>query len=436
MEAARSHFFRPEVEGLEERSLMASHLTANLSGGVLRIEGTNQNDQILVRQDNNRISVSYTDIKVGSGYQASVAASSVKRIEVRGLAGDDRISLDSENRGGQALHVPTYVWGGDGNDVIRGSVGDDRLYGGNGDDRLYGGNGNDRLDGGAGNDYLDGGSGNDQLFGGNGNDVLRGAAGADQLFGSAGNDSLFGGTGNDRLDGGTGQNRLNGDSGNDLLITRSSHDVLNGGSGRDVARFIDVSAPRSTSGGGAFPGIEVFSHPGAKPVTQPAPKPTPPAAPATPVAENPAPPGPFQSQVDRLLALTNSYRASNGLPPLTVNVRLTAAARYQADYMARTGIYSHTNADGRDLADRVKAAGYSYSWVGENIHLYEPDLGRTYGIDRYYSPSELANYFFDGWRVSPGHNANLLSTRAVEIGIAIARAPSGDIYAVQVFGRP
>src|SRR5207302_23913 len=88
---------------------------------------------------------------------------------------------------------------------------------------------------------------------------------------------------------------------------------------------------------------------------------------------------PFQAEVNRLLSLTDAYRASNGLSQLTLDSRLTAAAQYQANYMARTGDYSHVDLDGRTLPHRVHAPSYSCSWVGENIHPYHPatpDLAR------------------------------------------------------------
>ena len=54
----------------------------------------------------------------------------------------------------------------------------------------------------------------------------------------------------------------------------------------------------------------------------------------------------------------------------------------------------------------------------------------------YFPPDQLADYYFDGWQVSPEHNAILLSPHAVNIGVAIARAPSGQIYADMVLGHP
>jgi subtilisin-like proprotein convertase family protein len=53
------------------------------------------------------------------------------------------------------------VYGGDGNDMIRGDAQDNVLTGGRGNDQIFGGAGNDVLSGGQGNDALDGGAGID-----------------------------------------------------------------------------------------------------------------------------------------------------------------------------------------------------------------------------------------------------------------------------------
>ena len=78
------------------------------------------------------------------------------------------------------------------------------MYGGEGDDdvttdiqlniplRLYGGNGDDKLRGGKADDYLSGDAGNDRLIDGSGNNVLVGDLGADRLNGGSGQDLLIG----------------------------------------------------------------------------------------------------------------------------------------------------------------------------------------------------------------------------------------------------
>ena len=59
---------------------------------------------------------------------------------------------------------------------------------------LYGGHGNDRLKGGAGHDVLLGGVGDDFLAGSEGRDLLIGGTGADRIVGNAGDDILIAGT--------------------------------------------------------------------------------------------------------------------------------------------------------------------------------------------------------------------------------------------------
>lgn len=80
------------------------------------------------------------------------------------------------------------------------------VYGGEGDDKikvhnglgtiaaeLYGGAGNDQLRGGNGNDVLVGGAGNDLLSGFDGRDLLIGGLGQDKVIGNNDDDILIGG---------------------------------------------------------------------------------------------------------------------------------------------------------------------------------------------------------------------------------------------------
>jgi hypothetical protein len=101
-----------------------------------------------------------------------------------------------------------HLFGGAGNDLIRGRGGDDRLSGAGGHDRLFGDRGNDLLRGGTGDDRLLGGSGNNRLQGNGGNDTLIGGRNNDTLVGGAGDDILNGGGGRDRLSGGLGRDRV------------------------------------------------------------------------------------------------------------------------------------------------------------------------------------------------------------------------------------
>jgi len=110
------------------------------------------------------------------------------------------------------------------------------------------------------------------------------------------------------------------------------------------------------------------------------------------------------------------------------NPRLDQAARSFAAYLARSGKFSHT-ADGRQPADRIKAAGYRYCQVAENLALNVDTRG--------FRTPQLAETVVTGWKNSPGHRRNMLMKSMTEIGVAVVRAtPEHRYLSVQLFGRP
>jgi hypothetical protein len=89
--------------------------------------------------------------------------------------------------------------------------------------------------------------------------------------------------------------------------------------------------------------------------------------------------------------------------------------------MAQQNYFSHTSLDGRQFNQRIAAAGYSYSTVGENIAC------------GYSTPQAVMN----GWMNSSGHRANILSASFCDIGVgyAFGAASSYGHYWTQDFGR-
>ncbi|WP_208109775.1 calcium-binding protein, partial [Dongia mobilis] len=136
------------------------------------------------------------------------------------------------------------LFGGDGNDLIRGDNQNDVLYGKDGDDLLQGENGEDTLHGGDGNDWLEGGNGKDVLYGGDGNDMLFGDDGADELYGGDGNDCLWGGKGADSFFGGDGNDIFHDIDNEDL---KGNSPVIIGGDGEDIAMMGLLSNFRADS---------------------------------------------------------------------------------------------------------------------------------------------------------------------------------------------
>jgi len=126
------------------------------------------------------------------------------------------------------------ILGFEGNDRINGSNGNDCLVGGEGNDILNGSNGNDIVLGGEGDDRIEGSNGDDLLFGGDGNDKIDGDNGEDKIYAGAGNDVVDGGNGNDFVEAGLGDDKLAGRNGNDNLLGQEGDDWIDGGLGVDV----------------------------------------------------------------------------------------------------------------------------------------------------------------------------------------------------------
>ena len=128
-----------------------------------------------------------------------------------------------------------------------------------------------------------------------------------------------------------------------------------------------------------------------------------------------------QSVID----LTNAERKkaekdgkSLDLKPLKMNPKLMEAARKHAENMAAQDKIEHV-LDEKDPADRVKAAGYKYRAVGENIAWNAK------------GPKQVVA----GWMDSEPHRENILSADYTEIGVAVAKNDKGEPYWCQVFGK-
>lgn len=124
-------------------------------------------------------------------------------------------------------------------------------------------------------------------------------------------------------------------------------------------------------------------------------------------------PAPKKSIQEALLRLHNSARARQGLLPFKENPRLTAAAQRFAEYIHRTGRFSHY-ADGRSPDQRIAAEGYGTASWAENIAWSQttPEGAMT------------------TWMNSGGHRGNILSGH-VQVGFGNV----GTVW-VTVFANP
>ena len=103
------------------------------------------------------------------------------------------------------------------------------------------------------------------------------------------------------------------------------------------------------------------------------------------------------------LDIMNDYRTQNGVPPLLIDMNIQSAAEWMSTDMGQQNYFSHTDSLGRDPWTRMCDHGYCYSTSkGENIA----------------AGYSTAASVFNGWKNSPGHDANMLRSTFRVTGIA------------------
>jgi len=120
-----------------------------------------------------------------------------------------------------------------------------------------------------------------------------------------------------------------------------------------------------------------------------------------------------------ILPLTNVERLNVGAVALVEDQKLTEFAQAHAKDMAERGYFSHTTPDGKTFSDRLREAGITNVYAGENIALnYSPEGAVT------------------AWINSSGHHQNMTNSRFRKTGIGVYSTEirdRGHVYYVQVF---
>jgi uncharacterized protein YkwD len=125
-----------------------------------------------------------------------------------------------------------------------------------------------------------------------------------------------------------------------------------------------------------------------------------------------------------VLAEINALRAAYGLDGLAENQYLNLAAQIQADYIAATGVGSHTGEGGTTAYDRALSVGYgggAQIWVTEN-------WAKGYSLTAY-------DCVHDMWEPSTDHINNMLTTWHNEFGAGVALDINGMTVYVVNFGH-
>ena len=126
----------------------------------------------------------------------------------------------------------------------------------------------------------------------------------------------------------------------------------------------------------------------------------------------------YSSEEIAFVKLLNDYRVSNGLQPLLVSDMISEACDRHNSDMGKYRFFDHYTqgsdwfAIGASPWDRMAASGYDYNtYKGENI-------AAGYGT---------AASVFQGWKNSPGHNANMLGANYKVLGVSLVYV-SGSPY--------
>ncbi len=110
------------------------------------------------------------------------------------------------------------------------------------------------------------------------------------------------------------------------------------------------------------------------------------------------------TQEQAFVALINGYRQENGLQPLTVDWELQSSSDWMSNDTGVKSYFSHTDSLGRNPWTRMCAFDYCYDTsVGENLAA------------GYRTASEV----FTAWKNSPDHNANMLGSNYITMGISL-----------------
>lgn len=121
--------------------------------------------------------------------------------------------------------------------------------------------------------------------------------------------------------------------------------------------------------------------------------------------------------IKEVVDLVNAERTKEGLAPLTIDVKVQAAAMVRAKECEQK--FSHTRPNGTSFATALKEQGVSYRSSGENIAWGQR------------SPEEVMK----AWMNSSGHRANIMNPNFTTIGVGYYENANGTDYWCQLFTR-
>lgn len=102
--------------------------------------------------------------------------------------------------------------------------------------------------------------------------------------------------------------------------------------------------------------------------------------------------------------LLNGIRLGSGVADVAFDSRLNLAAQKHAQDMVDNDYFNHISQDGRAPWDRVRAEGYNYAFVGENIAQSQQSDSGVIGA----------------WQTSPAHDALMRRGDVEDFALGVA----------------
>lgn len=177
-----------------------------------------------------------------------------------------------------------------------------------------------------------------------------------------------------------------------------------------TARPADPSGAAPTAAPAATPAPPVPAAPAVQPTARPTPAPSASTGDYTTLS--------VTAQEQKVWNLLNRDRQANGLPALTLDPELSRIARVKSCDMNNQGYFAHESPTWGSAASMLRAFGYAFSGVGENIAHHAT-------IDK----AEAA------FMSSPGHRANILGSQWTRVGVGVCVDKNGFVYVTQLFAR-
>ena len=113
--------------------------------------------------------------------------------------------------------------------------------------------------------------------------------------------------------------------------------------------------------------------------------------------------------------LVNEVRTERGLCPLAVDPCLFNVARLHSLDMAENNYFSHINAAGENVWNRLNREGIPYSRCAENIGKYS-------------GAQNVASRIVEAWMKSDDHRTHILDCRYTHTGIGVSHNDSGYYF--------